>query len=611
MLRRFVVGCVNLDLATLAEHPPIVGETMTLDERRTRDRSVRAAYLLFIAIFALGLVQPVSAQSSTSNLPAKQTPHSAQFVDITKNLGIHFDYKASHTSQKYLLETMGAGVALFDCDGDGRLDIFFVNGARIDDPMPKGKLPIKDGRAYWNRLFHQKPDGKFEDIPEKSGLGGEGYGMGVAVGDYDNDGREDLYVTGFPRNHLYHNNGNCQFEDVTDAAGVAASGWSASAAFVDVDNDGLLDLAVTRYLDWSFETNPYCGEHEPGHRGYCSPDIFHGVSPLLYHNDGNGHFTDVSDKAGWSKLEGKGLGVAFADMDHDGLPDIVIANDAVRGFLLHNQGQLRFSEIAVEAGTAVNEDGRAYSGMGVDFADYDNDGNPDIVITDLSDQKYPLYHNSGDGTFSYETGPSGLGAITRPFAGWGVKFFDYDNDGWKDLFVAQGHVMDTIQFTFPHLRYLQPPLLLHNERGKKFNDVSADSGTIFQQKWAARGLAVGDLDNDGRLDVVVTTNTGPVYVLHNQGGTGSHWLTLKLIGHKSNRDGIGAEVKLVAPSGAMQYVTATTSGSYLSASDGRVHFGLGSENSAKLIEIHWPSGIVQRLENVKADGIVNVDEPFK
>jgi hypothetical protein len=554
-----------------------------------------------------------SAQSHPgANNPQNKIPvraPSAQFVDVASRLGIQFQHRASPTSQKYLLETMGSGVALFDCDGDGRLDIFFVNGARIDDPMPKGALPVKDSPKYWNRLYRQKRDGTFEDITEKSGLAGEGYGTGVAVGDYDNDGHEDLYLTGFPYNHLYHNKGDCTFEDVTESAGVAASGWSASAAFVDVDNDGLLDLIVTRYLDWSFDNNPYCGEHKPGYRGYCSPDIFHGISPILYHNDGKGHFTDVSQKSGLAQLEGKGLGVAIADYDHDGLIDIAIANDAVRQFLLHNEGDGKLKDIAVEAGTAVNEDGRVFSGMGVDFADYGNDGSPDIVITNLSGQKYALYHNSGSGAFTYETGPSGLGLITRPYAGWGVKFLDYDNDGWKDLFIAQGHVMDTIQLAFPHLRYLQPLLLLRNENGNKFADVSAQSGTIFQQKLAARGLAVGDINNDGAIDVVVTTNNGPALILLNQTRNQNHWLTLNLIGHKSNRDAIGAELKLVSAGGPAQYATVTTSGSYLSASDRRVHFGLGSDKSAKSIEIRWPGGIRQRLENVPADQILTIDEP--
>lgn len=571
-------------------------------------RASQRTALLALLLSPLLLSLFAQSQSRAKNSDAPIHASSVQFVDVAPQLGIKFTHQASPTTQKYLIETMGSGVALFDCDGDGRLDIFFVNGARIDDPMPKGALPAKDSPKYWNRLYHQKADGTFEDVTEKSGLAGEGYGMGVAVGDYDNDGQEDLYVTGFPHNHLYHNKGNCTFEDVTDSAGVAASGWSASAAFVDIDNDGFLDLIVTRYLDWSFDKNPYCGEHQPGRRGYCSPDIFHGISPILYHNDGRGHFTDVSQKSGLAKLEGKGLGVAIADFDHDGRTDIVIANDAVREFLLHNQGDGTLREIAVEAGTAVDEDGRVYSGMGVDFADYDNDGNPDIIITNLSDQKYALYHNSGDGTFTYETGPSGLGMITRLYAGWGVKFIDYDNDSWKDLFIAQGHVMDTIQLTFPHLRYLQPLLLLHNDQGKKFADVSAQSGEIFQRKLAARGLAVGDINNDGALDVVITTNNGPPLVLQNKSSHRNHWLTLQLVGHKSNRDGIGAEVKMIPASGIAQYATVTTAGSYLSASDRRVHFGLGSATSAKSIEIRWPSGIRQRLENVPANQILTIEE---
>lgn len=564
-----------------------------------------------MAILASSLTASAQQSSISKNTSAKSVSRAnsaVQFVDVTGELGIDFVHRASPTTQKYLVETMGAGVAVFDCDGDGRLDIFFVNGARIDDPMPKGALPVKDGPKYWNRLYHQKTDGTFEDVTAKSGLAGEGYGMGVAVGDYDNDGREDLYVTGFPTNHLYHNKGNCTFEDVTESAHVAASGWSASAAFVDIDNDGLLDLVVTRYLVWSFDNNPYCGEHVAGHRGYCSPDIFSGISPIIFHNDGAGHFSDVSEKSGVSKLEGKGLGIAIGDMDHDGFMDIVIANDAVREFLLHNQGGGVLKDIAVDSGTAVNEDGRVYSGMGVDFADYDNDGNPDIVITNLSDQKYALYHNSGNGSFTYETGPSGLGMVTRPYAGWGVKFFDYDNDGWKDLFISQGHVMDTIQLTFPHLRYLQPPLLLHNESGKKFIDVSAQSGPVFKQKWAARGLTVGDLSNRGVLDLVVSTNNGPAYVLRNQDATRNHWLTLQLEGRKSNRDGIGAEVKVVSATIGAQYATVGTTGSYLSASDRRLHFGLGADALVKSIEIRWPSGIRQHMENVSANQFLTVVE---
>lgn len=569
---------------------------------------MRTSFWLRACILVLSSSLVLSGQTKPHHrATARDSP--VKFVDVTRKLGVRFKHESSATSQKYLVETMGAGVALFDCDGDGRLDIFFVNGAEISDPMAKGALPTKTGPRFWNRLYHQKSDGTFEDITEASGLAGAGYGMGVAVGDYDNDGREDLYVTGFPHNQLFHNDGNCHFTDVTEQAGVGASGWSASAAFVDVDNDGLLDLVVTRYLDWSFDNNPYCGEHLPGHRAYCTPDMFHGVSPLLFHNEGGGRFTDVSEKAGFAKLQGKGLGVAFADFDRDGYQDLAIANDSVPEFLLHNRRNGNFEELALTAGTAVDDDARPYAGMGIDFADYDNDGTPDIVVTDLSGQKYALYRNLGNNTFSYTTGSSNLGVITRDYAGWGVKFFDYDNDGWKDLFIAQGHVMDTIQLTFPHLRYLQPPLLLRNN-GETFTNVSGQSGEIFQQRWAARGLAVGDINNDGALDVVVTTNNGPAYVLQNQGSQ-RHWLTLSLVGHKSNRDGIGAEVKIVSASGMAQYATVSTAGSYLSASDRRVHFGLGADSSAKSIEIHWPSGIVQRIESVRANQILTVNEPEK
>jgi hypothetical protein len=305
---------------------------------------------------------------------------------------------------------------------------------------------------------------------------------------------------------------------------------------------------------------------------------------------------------------GKALGIAVADFDRDGHIDLAVANDSVRQSLYRNKGNGTFEDTALLAGTAVDDNGQTYAGMGVDFADYDNDGWPDMVMTNLSGQQYAIYHNSGDGTFTYESPNSGLGAISQPYSGWGVKFMDYDNDGWKDLFIAQGHVLDTIQLTFPHLRYLEPPLLLRNS-GKQFVDVSAQSGAVFQRQWAARGLAVGDIDNDGDLDVVITTNNGPAYVLRNEGGNANNWLLLRLVGQKSNRDGIGAVIKLVAASGKEQYATVSTAGSYLSASDRRVHFGLDTEPSAKYLEIRWPSGVVQRVENVTANQILTITEP--
>jgi hypothetical protein len=528
------------------------------------------------------------------------------FVDITQKSGVNFRYQASHTSKKYLIETMGPGVALFDYDNDGRLDIFLVNGAPLDDPTPLGTIPKKSGSMFWNRLYHQKSDGTFEDVTQKAGLQGEGYGMGVAVGDYDNDGYEDLFVTGFGGNHLYHNNGNGTFTDVTAKAGVGGSGWSTSAAWVDLDGDGYLDLVVLRYLEWDF-ADVWCGEHREGYRAYCHPENFKAVSPLVYHNNGDGTFTEVAAKLGLAK-PAKGLGVAFEDYDKDGHLDLFFANDSMLEYLYHNKGDGTFEEVGLTAAVAADADGRTYAGMGVDFADYRNTGWPSLLVTDLANQRYSLYENNRDGSFNYVSQETGIGKMTLLHSGWGVRFFDYDNDGWKDLMIAQGHDLDTIELTAPTLRYREHLLLAHNDHVKGFTDVSSESGEVFQQNWVGRGLAIGDLDNDGRLDAVVTTNDGPAYVLHNEIQTSNHWLLLKLVGHKSNRDAIGAQIKVVTGDGP-QYAMVTTAGSYLSSGDKRVHFGLGSQTQVSTIEIRWPSGITQTLKDVHADQILQIDEP--
>jgi enediyne biosynthesis protein E4 len=538
-------------------------------------------------------------------VPARENRDAGKFADVTTMARINFQYQASHTSKKYLIETMGAGVALVDYDNDSRLDIFSVNGAPINDPEPTGAVPRKSGARYWNRLLHQQADGTFEDVTEKAGLQGVGYGMGVAVGDYDNDGYEDLYVTAYGGNKLYHNNGNGTFTDVTEKAAVGGSGWSTSAAWVDLDNDGFLDLVVLRYLDWDFH-DVWCGERKEGYRSYCHPDIFQPITPLVYHNDGSGHLTEISNKIGLLK-PGKGLGIALADYDRDGHTDLYIANDSMLEFLYHNKGDGTFEEVALASGAAVDANGRTYAGMGIDFGDYNNDGLPDLVITTLAGQTYALYQNLGDGTFNYSSDSSGFGRITQPHSGWGVAFMDYDNDGRKDVLIAQGHDLDTIELTFPNMHYREPMLLVRNT-SKGFVDLSAESGAVFSQAWVARGLAIGDVDNDGRLDAVVTTNEGPAYLLHNEMPTGNHWLTLKLVGHKSNRDAIGAEVKLVTATGP-QFATVSTAGSYLSAKDKRVHFGLGTERMARSIEIRWPSGVIQTLKEIRAVQILQIDEP--
>ena len=537
-------------------------------------------------------------------MPFRQAAAPGQFSDRTARLGVHFQHQASPTSRKYLLETMGSGVALLDYDNDGRLDIFFANGALIPDPMPKGGRPRKSGPQYWNRLFHQTPDGGFEDVTESAGLQGNGFCTGVAVGDYDNDGLPDLYVTGYGRNTLYHNNGDGTFTDVTSSAGVAGGGWSTSAAWVDYDNDGRLDLIVARYMVWDFE-DIYCGSHLPGHRAYCHPDLFQPISVLLYHNDGNGKFTEVSRQAGLTK-KCKGLGVAIADFDHDGFMDIFVANDSIEQTLFRNKGDGTFEEVAMMSGVAVDGDGNTFAGMGVDFSDYNNDGWEDLIITDLANQTYALYTNSGDGSFRYDTNAAELGAMTRLHSGWGVRFMDYDNDGWKDLFVAQGHVMDTINLDFPNLHYRESPLLARNA-GRRFVDASSQAGAVFQQRWPGRGLAIGDLNNDGRLDAVITTNNGAAHVLMNQTETRHHWISLQLEGVKSNRDGIGARIQ-VATSHGRQYATVTTAGSYQSSSDRRVHFGLGQALSIDTIEIRWPSGVIQTIRNLKPDQFLKIRE---
>lgn len=565
-----------------------------------------AALLAPVASGARRLVAQSGAHTF-SPPPAPTALIPGRFRDVTSELGIDFRYLSCHTDKKYLIETMGPGVALFDFDNDGRLDVFVVNGAPVTDPMPVKAIPQKTSTQYWNRLYRQKPDGKFEDVTQKAGLQGVGYGMGVAVGDYDNDGFEDLFVTAYGGNRLYHNNGDGTFTDVTEKAGVGGEGWSTSAAWVDLDNDGLLDLIVLRYLEWDF-TDVWCGTHKPGYRSYCTPDIFKPIAPLVYHNEGNGRFTEVSQKIGISK-PGRGLGIGIADYDRDGHVDIFVANDSMFEYLYHNKGDGTFEEVALPAGVAVDGDGNTYAGMGVDFSDYDNDGLPDLIVTDLGNQRYALYKNNGDGSFTYASFSSGLATITERLSGWGVRFMDYDNDGWKDLIVAQGHDLDNVELTTPNLRYREPMLLVRN-MSKNFVDVSAQSGSVFQIPWVARGLAVGDIDNDGRLDAVVTTNNGAIHVLHNETETRNHWLSLKLVGHKSNRDAIGAEVKITTQHGS-QFAIVTTTSSYLSSGDKRVHFGLGIDEAVTEVEIRWPSGIVQKLQNVRGGRTVQIDEPVE
>ncbi len=538
------------------------------------------------------------AQASHPSLPV--------FADVTARCGVNFRCNAAKTTQKYLIEAMTGGVAMFDYDGDGWLDLFFVNGAALQDPMPVGKSPDKSDPKFWNRLYRNNRDGTFSDVTVKAGVKGHSYGMGVSVADYDNDGRADFYVTNYGPNILYHNNGDGTFTDVTERAGVASKGWSSSACWVDYDRDGYLDLIVSRYLQWDFQNNPRCGDHAEGYRAYCHPGVFAPATHTVFHNNGDGTFTDETAKTGFSKAPGNGLGIAFNDFDQDGWPDILVANDALPQQLFRNNHNGTFTEVALDRGLAYDDDARTFSGMGVSFEDYDNDGWPDIFIDALAGQKYAVYRNR-KGLFEYASGPTGIGGITRKRSGWGAGFMDYDNDGWKDLLVAQGHVLDTIERSQPSFRYREPLLMMRNVKGK-FEDVSTHCGPAFEVPLSARGVAIGDLDNDGFLDVAINVLDGNAVILRNL-GNGNHWLLVNTIGSASNRDGIGARIRCVSESGLEQWSTVSSAGSYQSASDKRVHFGLGADRRIRLLEIEWPSGRVQRIENFAADRVMTMREP--
>jgi hypothetical protein len=517
--------------------------------------------------------------------------------------GIDFKLQNSPTSQKYLIETMPGGVALLDYNNDGLLDIFLVNGGHVNDPMKTPESFDRHDPRYWNRLYRQNKDGSFTDVTQQAGLADAGdgnYGMGVAVGDYDNDGYPDLYVTSYGKNILYHNNGDGTFTDVTAKAGVAGGGWSVSAGFFDYDNDGKLDLFVTRYMEWDTKHNRDCGGN---FHTYCPPEEFPATTSILYHNNGDGTFTDASQRSGIAAKKGRALGVAFADYDGDGFTDIFVANDGMQQYLFHNNGDGTFTELGLEAGAGLSEDGKRLSGMGVVFQDYDNDGRPDVVVTELPREIYGVYHNDGGGTFSYRSLEAGLGTLSSGSSGWGVGLEDFDNDGWKDLFVAQGHVLDNVEHIDPSLHYLELPLLAINHNGR-FERSDSSSATPA----AGRGAAFGDLNNDGWQDVVMTSLGGHPQVLMNTGGKSgvkAHWLVISLRGTRSNRDGFGARVQV---NGQTRF--ATSAGSYLSASDKRLHFGLGAADKAK-VEIMWPSGIHQTLNEVSADQFLEVVEPNK
>ena len=525
------------------------------------------------------------------------------FRDQIGSSGIDFRLENFPTNEKYLIETMTGGCGFLDYDADGLLDVFLVNGAAIRTVSGRSRID-KSEPKYWNRLYRNLGGGRFGDVTESAGVRGKGFGMGVAVGDYDNDGYPDLYVTNYGRNELYHNQGNGTFKDVTHAAGTAGEAFSTSSAFLDYNRDGLLDLYVCRYLDWSFVNNKVCGTSE--NKDYCSPHVFKGVPDLLFRNNGDGTFTDVSSAVGIALSSGKGLGIAIGDLDRDGWTDVYIANDGVPCFLFRNKEGKSFEEIGLNSATALNEHGSAFAGMGVDIADYDNDSWPDIFVTALSLEGFVLFQNNKDGTFSDVSDLVGVKKASFYLGGWGTKLLDFDNDGWKDLFVADGHVMRGVQEHLRTLTYSQPLLMLKNEQGR-FSDVTGSMGSTFVQKWAARGAAFGDYDNDGDVDILVQVLGGRPLLLENVNGNGSHWLGIELIGRKSNRDAIGTAIKVVDNCGGQQHFSVARACSYLSSSDARIIVGLLGR-SATSLEITWPSGLVQKVGIKSSNRYIRVHE---
>ena len=529
---------------------------------------------------------------------------SIRFENRYAQSGVRFVLNNGTTADKPIIDSVLGGVAVFDFDNDGYLDLFFTNGARIPSL-------IKDNESFHNRLYRNNHDGTFTDVTARAGLAGEGYSMGVAAADFDNDGLTDLYVTGVNRNFLYHNRGDGTFADVTERAGVAgrdAGGkklWSVSAAWIDFDNDGRLDLFVTNYLDWSFSYNQVCGPERQ--RLTCPPATYKGLPNFLYHNNGDGTFTGVSQSSGIGAHVGKGMGVAIADYDGNGFMDILVGNDNERNFLFRNDHG-KFTEVGVESAVAYNEDGIPVSSMGVDFRDLNDDGRPDVVITALGGESFPLFINSGNGYFTASNYQVGIGFLTRRLSGWGVGAFDFDNDGHKDLFTANSHVSENAGTLDSLNPYRQWNAVFRNDSRGHFRSVSREAGLEALPAAAHRGSAFGDLNNDGKIDVVVSAVGQPAEILYNTSSDSNHWILTQTEGTASNRDGIGTRIKLTGQSGRVQYNHVTTSVGYASSSDKLVHFGLGTDAIVREIEMRWPSGKTQVLRNVKADQILKIRE---
>jgi enediyne biosynthesis protein E4 len=566
----------------------------------SQTRAKLLAWLLLAGLLWLALANGGGA----INISSQSAP--IQLKNIAQAAGIHFVLNNSATPHKYQIEPMVAGVAVFDYNNDGLPDLYFVNGARIPDLL-------KTGPEYYNRLYRNNGDGTFTDVTEQAGVKADGYSMGVAAADYDNDGWEDLYVVGVNRNYLFHNKGDGTFTDAAQEAGLTGvdpklgKTWSICAGWFDYDRDGWLDLFVANYCVWGLDKDPYCSHSRNSARSYCSPEEFKGLPDMLFHNNHDGTFTDVSVPSGIAEHTGKGMGVAFADYDNDGYPDVFVANDTTRNFLFHNRGNRTFDEVGLQTGVAYNGDGAALSFMGADFRDIDNDGRPDVFVTALSNESFSYFHNEGGRMFEDRSPPTMLSRLSLLMGGWSNGIYDMNNDGWKDLVSVNSHV-NNIESEM-NVPYKQPNAIFEN-LGGRFADVSAAAGPDFQARALHRGAAFGDLFNDGRIDLVVSVQNEPAEIFRNVSENGNHWLEIKTVGTKSNRDGIGTKIRLESASGT-QFNHVTTSVGYASSSDPRVHFGLGKDTLVKRLTFEWPSGIRQQLTDVKVDQILEVVEPEK
>ncbi|OLD61596.1 MAG: RNA-binding protein [Acidobacteria bacterium 13_1_40CM_2_60_7] len=556
-------------------------------KRRPETRPAAAILLGALALLLANLPRVSAAPASTT----------IQFRDITQQAGIHFVHNNGAFGKKYLPETMGPGVAFIDYDNDGWPDIFLVNGMDWPGHVKQHTTP---------HLYHNNHDGSFTDVTRKAGLAVEMFGLGVAVGDYDNDGYDDLFVTALGQSRLFHNNGNGTFTDVTQKAGLAGPHeFSTGAAWVDYDRDGRLDLVVGNYVQWSLDGDLYC-TMDGKSKSYCTPESYKGTSVGLWHNRGDGTFEDVTQKTGLGDATSKTLGVTILDFDNDGWPDLLFANDTQPNKLYRNNGNGTFTEKGVLAGVAFSEDGVARAGMGVDAADYDRSGAPSILISNFSNQMLALYHNEGKGLFVDEAPRSEVGRASLLTLGFSCFFFDYDNDGWPDIFVANGHIDADIERVQVNVKHAEPPHLFRNLGQGKFQEVTKEVGAAFTAPRIARGAAYADIDNDGRLDLLVGTNGGPAVLFHNEGGANKS-LRVKLVGTKSNRDGIGAVVRVTAGSDSQSQMMRGSVG-YLSSSELVLTFGLAQHEKADAVEIRWPSGQMDRLLNVAVGEMIAVTE---